>query len=109
VAMPSESTDFEYTKSNGRRVTGRGGDQRMTDPMMFSMEALLAEDGQCVRAGLPESLRRELDETRRRAKERLERLDRLIAEYEACLAEVQRRLAELRREHAEATSATPAA
>jgi prefoldin subunit 5 len=81
----------------------------MTDPMMFSMEALLAEDGMCVGAGLPESVRRELDAARLRAKERLERLDRLIAEYEACLAEVQRRLQELRREHAEATAASPAA
>ena len=77
----------------------------MTDPMMFSMESLLAEDGQCIRAGLPESLRRELDAARQygqRAKERAERLERLIVEYETCLAEVQRRLEELRREHAQA-------
>jgi chromosome segregation ATPase len=84
----------------------------MTEPHQFSLEALVAEDGQCVRAGLPESLRREIDAARensRRAKERVERLDRLIAEYEACLAEFQRRLQELRREHAEAIAAIPAA
>lgn len=78
----------------------------MNDPM-FSMESLLAEKDMDVGAGLPESVRRELDA--RRAKERVERLDRLIAEYEACLAEEQRKLQELQREHAEAMVALPAA
>ncbi len=77
----------------------------MTDPMMFSMEALLAEKDQDIGAGLPESVRNELEakrQTAQRAKERAERLERLIVEYETCLAEVQHRLEELRREHAQA-------
>jgi hypothetical protein len=95
----------------------------MKDPMMFSLEALLAEEGQFVQAGLPESLRRELD--RRKAaqlaselpqdkRERLEQLLASIAEQQRKLRQLQDELHEVLNQFSGTTSnsapvATPAA
>ena len=45
---------FEYAKGAGAAWLAGREDVRMNQPHEFSMEALLAEDGMCVTAGLPE-------------------------------------------------------
>jgi hypothetical protein len=88
----------------------------MTEPHQFSMEALVAEGGTCVTAGLPEGVRRELD--RRKAAqlaatlppdkhEHLAQLLAGIAELQCKLTQLHDELRETIREYA--TTTTPAA
>ena len=67
------------------------------------MEALLAEDGMCVTAGLPEEMRRGLDRSQcgprsvERGKAERERMEKLLAsigEHEARIKELQQELTE---------------
>jgi hypothetical protein len=90
----------------------------MNDPINLSMEALMAEDGMDVRAGLPEVLRKDLDKlntarTRTEpAKEKRERVERILAsinEREAQIKELQKELAEAMRDYAAAVLGAPAA
>jgi hypothetical protein len=70
------------------------------------METLLAEDGMCVTAGLPEEMRRDLDklnaardrvERGRAERERMEKLLAQINDHESKIAELQKELAEAMR------------
>jgi hypothetical protein len=90
----------------------------MKDPILFSMESLLAEDGQEVRAGLPEEMRRDIerrDALRQRAeqaKEARAQIDRVlaaIAEHEARIAELQQELEAAMRKYAYSTIHPPGA
>jgi len=90
----------------------------MTEPHQFSLEALLAEDGQCVRAGLPESLRRDLEELnamRKRAdlvqakRKQLEQLLANIDEHQNRLMELHEELRKAMTEYTALTIDTPAA
>jgi hypothetical protein len=71
-----------------------------------SMETLLAEDGMCVTAGLPEEMRRDLDKLNaardrvERGKAERERREMLLAQindHEAKIVELQKELAEAMR------------
>jgi uncharacterized coiled-coil DUF342 family protein len=84
----------------------------MTEPHQFSLEALLAEDGQCVRAGLPESLRRDLEKLKviknraelvQAKREQLEQLLANINEHQTRLVELHE---ELRKAMTEYTTLT---
>lgn len=90
----------------------------MSEPLYVSMEALLAEDGQEVRAGLPEEMRQGLDKlnaarTRTEpAKDKRERMERILAnihEHEAQIKELQKELVEAMRDYAAAVLGPPAA
>ncbi len=95
-----------------------GEEHIMTIPNQLSMEALLAEDGLDVRAGLPEEMRKGLDRlnaarTRTdRAKEKRARMERVLAsieEHEARIAELQKELQEAMRDYAASVFGTPVA
>ena len=83
----------------------------MTNPDDLSMATLLAEDGMPMSAGLPESLRRDLEHLnalRKRseqAKAKRERVEQLLARIE----ELQKELKDVMREYLDATTDTPAA
>jgi len=90
----------------------------MTAPLELSMEALLAEDGMPVSAGLPDGLRRQLEqvaaarEQRDRAAEKRRRVERLLAqigEHEARIRELHDQLREAVRDYTEAAAGLPAA
>ena len=59
----------------------------MSIPNQLSLEALVAEDGMCVRAGLPESLRQELDRLNA-AQKRMELVRQKRARLEQILSDV---------------------
>jgi uncharacterized coiled-coil DUF342 family protein len=87
----------------------------MTEPHQFSLEALLAEDGQCVRAGLPEAVRRDLPKTVENKTEmvnakrkQLEQLLARIDEHQARLMELHEELRKAVTEYTALTQDTPA-
>jgi hypothetical protein len=95
----------------------RSEKHRMTIPNQLSLEALTAEEGMYVSAGLPEGLRRDLEElksSRSRAeqaqskRERLEQLLASIAERQAEIVKLQEELRTVLDEYTTAITA-PAA
>jgi hypothetical protein len=84
-----------------------------------SLESLLAEDGMCVTAGLPEEMRRDLDklnaardrvERGKAERERMEKLLAAIEGYEAKITELQKELADAMRAYGDVMlHRTPAA
>jgi hypothetical protein len=90
----------------------------MTEPHQFSLEALLAEDGQSVRAGLPEALRRDLEQLkamRQRAelvqakRKHLEQLLASIDEHQTQLMQLHEELRKAMTEYTALTIDIPAA
>ena len=95
-----------------------GEEHSMTIPNQLSMEALLAEDGLDVRAGLPEEMRKDLDRLNAarmrtdRVKEKRARMERVLAsieEHEARIVDLQKELQEAMRDYAASVFGTPAA
>ncbi|VTU00490.1 unnamed protein product [Gemmataceae bacterium] len=70
----------------------------MTEPHQFTLEALMAEEGLYVNAGLPENLRRQLAAAKEREeqagalRERADRILASIAEHEAQIAKLHQEL-----------------
>lgn len=92
----------------------------MTIPNQLSLEALIAEDGLCVTAGLPESLRQQLDAGRKLeeqagvVREKAARILTEIAVHQAEIAKLHEELRQVLREFPTpsapfAPAATPAA
>jgi uncharacterized coiled-coil DUF342 family protein len=88
----------------------------MTEPHQFSLESLLAEDGRCVRAGLPETLRRDLEKLKviknraelvQAKREQLEQLLANINEHQARLVELHEELRKAMTEYTALTTDTP--
>jgi hypothetical protein len=80
----------------------------MSIPNQLSLEALVAEDGMCVRAGLPESVRQELDrlnaaknrmELARQKRDRLEQILTSVAALEAQIAALHQEYQETLKEY----------
>ena len=67
----------------------------MTEPHQFSLEALVAEDGQCVRVGLPEAIRRNLIRTAEKKAEMVNAKRKQLEQLLASINEHQTRLVEL--------------
>jgi hypothetical protein len=98
---------------------GRSEKHLMNIPNQLSLEALIAEDGMDCRAGLPESLRQQLDADRKRealAQELRAKADRIlsnIAEHEAQVAKLHEELRQVITDYTAVsnsrTSAVPAA
>jgi uncharacterized protein YPO0396 len=90
----------------------------MTEPHQFSLEALLAEDGHCVRAGLPEELRSDLEKRKATQKhadlvetkrKQLEQLLASIDQHQTRLMELHEELRKAMSEYTALTIDTPAA
>lgn len=83
----------------------------MTEPHQFSLDALMAEEGLCVSAGLPESLRRQLVAARDREeqagalRERADRILASIAEHEAQIAKLHQELRQVLDQYASPANA----
>ena len=83
----------------------------MTTPNQFPLEALMAEEGLYVGAGLPESLRRQLAAAKDREeqagalRERADRILASIAEHEAQIAKLHQELRQVLDEYASPANA----